>query len=228
MTDKHPYVLSTLHLTQLIAQFRNSFPQSLVVNAEMLQKLGIAPNNEGYVINTVRYLGIIDENGKKTELAGTVFSKHEDSEFSLEFGKMVSSAYKDLFDLHGDKSWTLEQNKLISFFRGADQTGANVGYRQALTFQTLATLSGRLESVKEKATSTPKPKTASPKKSKSVSEKKEKKIKVGSTETIGKAGKGERDFGLTVRIEINLPTGADKETYDKIFQSLRENLLNAD
>ena len=54
MADKHPYVLSQQHLTQLIEQLRNSFPQSLVVNAEMLQKLGIAPNNEGYVINTVR------------------------------------------------------------------------------------------------------------------------------------------------------------------------------
>jgi hypothetical protein len=228
MADKHPYVLSTLHLTQLIDQLRNSFPKSLVVNAEMLQKSGIAPNNEGYVINTIRFLGIIDENGKQTEVAATVFSKHEDSEFSSEFGKMVSSAYKDLFDLQGDKSWTLEQNKLISFFRGADKTGANVGYRQALTFQTLASLSGRLDSVKEKATRTPKPKTTSPKNNKSASGKKEKKTKIDLTGVVSKTGKGERDFALTIRIEINLPAGADKETYDKIFQSLRENLLDVD
>ena len=32
--------------------------------------------------------------------------------------------------------------------------------------------------------------------------------------------------GLTVRIEINLPAGGDKETYDAIFQSIKENLLN--
>ena len=228
MADKHPYVLSSQHLIQLIEQLRNSFPQSHIVNAEMLQKLGIAPNNEGYVINTVRYLGVIDENGKKTESASTVFSKHEDSEFALEFGKMVQSAYKDLFDLHGDKSWTLDKDKLISFFRAADQTGANVGQRQAATFQTLATLSGHLEVVKEKVPSITKPKAASLKNSKSASTKKEKKTGVDLPETIGKAGKGERDFALTVRIEINLPAGADKETYDKIFQSLRENLLNAD
>jgi hypothetical protein len=33
------------------------------------------------------------------------------------------------------------------------------------------------------------------------------------------------DFGLTVRIEVNLPPGGDQDTYDKIFRSMRENLL---
>jgi hypothetical protein len=32
--------------------------------------------------------------------------------------------------------------------------------------------------------------------------------------------------GLTVRIEINLPPGGDQATYDAIFKSIRENLLN--
>ena len=33
-------------------------------------------------------------------------------------------------------------------------------------------------------------------------------------------------FGLTVRVEVNLPADADQETYDKIFQSIRKNLIN--
>ena len=33
-------------------------------------------------------------------------------------------------------------------------------------------------------------------------------------------------FGLTVRIEINLPASGDQETYDRIFKSIRDNLLN--
>lgn len=36
-----------------------------------------------------------------------------------------------------------------------------------------------------------------------------------------------RDVGLTVRIEVNLPPAGDQETYDRIFRSIRENLLNA-
>ena len=38
--------------------------------------------------------------------------------------------------------------------------------------------------------------------------------------------KERRNFGLTVRIEINLPAAGDRETYDNIFRSIRENLLN--
>jgi hypothetical protein len=42
------------------------------------------------------------------------------------------------------------------------------------------------------------------------------------------AGNGKQpDVGLTVRIEVNLPPAADQETYDRIFRSIRENLLNA-
>jgi hypothetical protein len=34
------------------------------------------------------------------------------------------------------------------------------------------------------------------------------------------------NFGLTVRVEINLPSDGDQETYDRIFRSIKENLLN--
>lgn len=35
-----------------------------------------------------------------------------------------------------------------------------------------------------------------------------------------------KDFGLTVRVEINLPTAEDQAVYDRIFRSIRENLLH--
>lgn len=35
-----------------------------------------------------------------------------------------------------------------------------------------------------------------------------------------------RDMALTVRVEINLPAGGSRETYDNIFQSIKANLLN--
>lgn len=36
---------------------------------------------------------------------------------------------------------------------------------------------------------------------------------------------GAHNFGLTVRVEINLPADGSKETYDAIFKSIKENLL---
>ncbi len=98
MADKHPYVQTGGHLVQVIDHLRKSFPP--IVNAEMLKKLGIAPNSESYVISTIRFLGVINDEGKKTDKAASVFSKHDDAEFALEFGKMVSAAYGELFSLH--------------------------------------------------------------------------------------------------------------------------------
>jgi hypothetical protein len=49
------------------------------------------------------------------------------------------------------------------------------------------------------------------------------KVKLNSSEG---GGGSERTFGLTVRIEINLPSSGDQDTYDKIFKSIRENLIN--
>jgi hypothetical protein len=34
--------------------------------------------------------------------------------------------------------------------------------------------------------------------------------------------------GLTVRIEVNLPANGDQETYDRIFRSIRKNLIDGE
>src|SRR5206468_121818 len=103
-------------LVQVVNHLRKSFPAE--VSAETLKKLGIAPNNETYIINILRFLGVIDVDGKKTTKAASVFSKHDDGEFQKGFSELIESAYKDLFALHGKDTWTLAGDKLISFFRG--------------------------------------------------------------------------------------------------------------
>lgn len=127
-----------------------------------------------------------------------------------------------MFSLHGDKAWELPAEKLISFFRSSDQTSAIVGQRQATTFQTLAKLSGHGEPVKSSPAPVKKAKSATPKP-------KESKPNEDSTITVnnttGNQGHGQNGVGLTVRIEINLPASGDQDTYDRIFKSIRENLL---
>ncbi len=67
MTDKHPYISGAGNVAQAINHFRNSSPQT--INADTLKKLGLASNNESYLINILRFIGIIDEDGNKTEEA---------------------------------------------------------------------------------------------------------------------------------------------------------------
>lgn len=71
MADKHPYVTSNGPFIQVINHLRNSFPAT--VNADTLKKLGYAKKNESYVINTLRFIGIIDEAGNKTDKAPVRF-----------------------------------------------------------------------------------------------------------------------------------------------------------
>jgi len=226
MADKHPYISGTGGITGAINQFKKAFPTK--VNAETLKKLGIASNNESYLINILRFIAAIDSEGNRTTKAAAAFAKHDLGEFQQAFGDMIKSAYSDLFALHGEDAWTLGSDKLISFFRGSDQTSDLVGRRQATTFQALASFAGHGEVTSPKASAAPRSvaekggKIRAPK-----SKEKEKSSTVLLPPKKDPPPASGRDFGLTVRIEVNLPPAGDQDTYDRIFKSIRENLIDA-
>jgi hypothetical protein len=213
MDEKHPYA-SPGAVTAAVSQFRKSFPAK--ISTDTLRKLSIAPNNERYVINTLRFIGAIDAEGNQAEEAASAFNQHELTAFQKDFGEMVKTAYTELFKLHGDAAWELQLDGLISFFRTNDKTSDIVGRRQASTFQALASLAGHGEVPAPQKPST-KPKEAKHKspKSKVVDP------PVTADDKVPPAKGGEqRDVGLTVRIEVNLPAAADQKTYDMIFRSI--------
>jgi hypothetical protein len=224
VADKHPYISGSGGITAAMNQFKKAFPAK--VTADTLKKLGIASNNESYMINILRFIGAIDNDGNRTAEAQSVFSKHEPTEFQKSFGEMLKKAYSDLFSLHGEDAWSLSSDKLISFFRGSDQTSDLVGRRQATTFQILASFAGHGESPALKGSASSKKAAKTIEKVKRSEKKNQTPAKNATTggalePTVG------RDIGLSVRIEVNLPVAGDQATYDKIFKSIRENLLNA-
>jgi hypothetical protein len=221
VANKHPYSPGFGGVRAAISQLQKSFPST--VTSETLKKLGIAPKNESYIINILRFIGAIDAEGKKTEDAARVFSKSGE-DFQQDFEGMIKTSYADLFALHGDATWALPTDKLKAFFRHTDQTTDLVGMLQAATFQLLATFAGHGQ--------VPVPTTqkvaAKPKPTKAASSSKISGAAPAAITTPSSQKKEEpaRDLGLTVRVEVNLPPGADQETYDRIFRSIRENLLN--
>ena len=100
MANKYPYVASGGPLSKTIEHLRRSFPKE--VTADTLRKLGLAPKNESYVINVLRFLGVIDEEGKKVDAKSRAFLQHKDEAFAGDFEKLVRDAYGELFELHGD------------------------------------------------------------------------------------------------------------------------------
>lgn len=222
MADKHPYVQGPGALAQVITQFRKSFPAK--VDASTLRKLGIAPNNESYVLNVVRFLGLIDQEGKKTPDATKTFNLHDDAQFSKGFSGLVSKAYSELFDLHGDGAWDLDNPALINFFRTHDETTAVVGKLQASTFKGLAAYAGHGDIPVAKSTGAKG--KAKPSKQQAKTPAAAAPVAPVHASAAAKIQNTPGSVGLTVRIEINLPADGDQATYDRIFKSIRENLLN--
>lgn len=230
MADKHPYVSGTGVLVQVLDHLKKSFPANL--SADVLKKLGFAPKNESYIINTVRFLKLIDDKGARTEKAQKAFTLHDESAFQKAFSEIVKTAYAGLFSLHGDNAWSLDDSKLITFFRQTDQSSQLVGSRQASAFKALATYAGHPSSPASPKTKTTKGDTKASARKKPNSTSKLTGVSISqplhANADVSGSGpdKGNRNIGLTVRIEINLPATGDQETYDKIFKSIRENLLN--
>ena len=219
MADKHPYSPGGQGgIAAAINQLRKSFPKT--VDADTLRKLSIAPKNESYVINVLRFVGVLDATGNKTEDGSAVFSQG-DEEFKVGLEKMVKKAYTGLFDLYQEGAWALSQDKLMSYFRSTDQTSELVGRHQANTFQLLASFAGHGQPVSSTAPkNSPKVKTPKPPKIKTTGE-----VPPIKSHGLGDSQQHQGDFALTVRIEVNLPAQGDQDTYDKIFRSIRENLF---
>jgi hypothetical protein len=222
MADKHPYAQGTGALIQFLDQLRKSFPAT--VNADLLKKLGLAPKNESYIINVVRFLKLIDEEGKRTMDAQKLFTTHEDEPFQANLSKLIESAYSELFQIHAADTWSLAEEKLISFFRQTDQSSELVGKRQAATFRAIAAYAGHGETLSA-------PKARPAKRAERTPAKASKSGQGSAAEKQEPATPGHTkgtpaNVGLTVRIEVNLPSTGDQETYDRIFKSIRENLIN--
>ena len=219
----YPYIPSGGLIQTAFNQFRKSFPSK--VDSGTLKKLGIASSNEGALINILKFIGVLTEQNDKTPEGTKLFTQHADEDFQDELASLIKSAYEELFELRGDDAWKLDRDALISFFRGADETSAVTGGRQALTFQTLAALAGhRNETVTSRASSGPRQARATKPK---LHKKNEPEPREASRMTFPQSEQN-KTFGLSVRVEINLPANASASTYDNIFKSIRKNLLNDD
>ncbi len=219
----HPYISGPGSVEQMIGYLRKNFPAT--VTSETVKKFSLAPNNESYVINALQFLGVIDEEGKRTEKGHDVFVL-SDPEFAKGFEGLVKEAYSDLFEVRGDDAWSLSRPELVSYFRTTDKTSDVVGSRQAKLFQVFASIAGheidgkKIDGAATK--SAPKPKTTKIKPA--AKQKASSDLKVNSPKgSDGRSGGGS-DMSLTVRIEINLPGNGTQETYDAIFKSIRANL----
>ena len=225
----YPYISGQGAIVQTFAQLRKGFPSK--VDASYLQRFGIAPANESYIISILRFLELINEDGDRRD-ENTDFFFGGDEAFKPGLEKRLREGYSQVFDEMGDDALTAERDALANWFRASDKTSALVGQRQASTFQTLVALAGHGDVPASRATSGAKRVDAAVKKPKA----KRSSVSNRDDETALSAQPSKRtprsnaadaaDVGLTVRIEVNLPPGGDANTYDAIFASIKKHLMS--
>jgi hypothetical protein len=218
-----PYSTTVSGLNTTIQQLRSAFPAK--VTADTLKRWNIALNNESSILQTLRFIGLLDDEGAKQADAGKVFVLPDDA-FRPAFGELVKRGYASLFEDFGDGAWELDRARLIGFFRGADQTSARVGEQQAITFATLAALAGH----GPKAAGGNGNGTSSTPRARQSSGEPKAKQQAATTNRVAAqlqppAAPRASVPPLSVRIELNLPVSDKQEVYDNIFRSIRENLL---
>ena len=219
----YPYTYTTSGINKMIAQLRNSFPSPITVNK--IKQLGIDSGNERSVISALRFIGIIDENGEAIEDKKALFVIQDDKEFAEAFSKLIKDAYKELFDLHNDVAWTLSNSDLVQFFRTADDTGGVTGGRQARLFRVFSALSGKADP----PASRNREKTSPNKKASNKATPATNKPASTNSEIANQAPKQNSvlgHLGMSIKIEVNLPSDASAEAYDNIFKSIRKHLID--
>lgn len=226
-----PYTSGQGAITQTFAQLRKGGQSK--IDSSYLQRFNIAPANESYVLSVLRFLGIIDEKGTRSDDAsGYLFA--DDGAFMSGLEAAVRRSYSQLFDEMSD---ALQANRdtLTHWFRAVDKTSALVGQRQAATFLTLAALSGHGE-LPSTRTNSQRPSTStgtSNRRPKITSQNPGSKMEGSSSGTETPLGTSTKEneshggsVGLSVRVEVNLPADGDASTYDAIFASIRKHLMS--
>lgn len=226
-----PYTSGQGAVTQTFAQLRKGAPPK--IDASYLQRFNIAPANESYVLSILRFLGIIDEGGTRPDGRSDYLFGNDDA-FKTGLESAVRSAYSQLFDEMND-ALQADRDTLIHWFRGADKTSALVGQRQATTFLTLAALAGHGELPQARANGqktssssgspAKKPKASSTARSVAKPEAPASELLTAQSAPVA-VGSGDREVGLSVRVEVNLPAGGDAATYDAIFASIKKHLMS--
>ncbi|MBI2848928.1 MAG: DUF5343 domain-containing protein [Chloroflexi bacterium] len=103
------------------------------VDEGLLKSQGIAPRNEYKVIGALRFLGLIDEEGKPTERAHLL--KTRGSAYAFNLQEIIRSSYADLFRYLKDRESS--QEEIYNYFVAREKLGAEMAVKSARFFASL-------------------------------------------------------------------------------------------
>jgi len=198
----YPYILSQEKLKSFLTEISSrGIPEKIA--HEYLTSIGYKSTNDRPIIKILKFIEMIDANGKPNNN----YANFRDSTQTKQvMATLLKKAYSDLFvpypdPIHEDKK------KLDNWFKTKMGVGDRTAERASSTFLTLCSFAEFKELEKEEK----------------EDKTKERKIEVGEK----KEEKTPPSEGVVVNLNIQLvlPATENVDVYDKIFKSLKENIL---
>lgn len=184
-------------------------------NIEHLRGIGFSSSYDRAIIPILKDLGFIDNDGRPTQR----YKEFRDrSRSKIVMAEALREAYSDIFLIRENGISKSDREAIEGKFKSVHGSTDRVAELQAMTFLSLLPLADfSAVRSKEAALSDSKVDDSSP------------------DQFVGKSalppmsdlgGRGKRDIALSYRVDIYLPATRDIETYNAIFRSIKENLLN--
>ncbi|UTD13672.1 DUF5343 domain-containing protein [Treponema denticola] len=204
MTNEIPYMQASKNITAILEKMMHA-AQPTTFTLDFLKDLGFPSSNDRGVIKMLKYIGLLDQNGKPQE-AYRKFLDQTQSKYVL--AEQLRIAYDDLFNAnkHADEMSIAE---LKGWFRTKTGVSEAVAEKIATTFKTFVDF-------------------ADFSRGKQVHPIKHDKVQSESSIPLVQSTNGIDDnnrIGLVYRFEIHLPDTQNIDTYRAIFKALKEELI---
>ncbi len=199
--EKVPYITNTSSVKGFLQKIQETGEPSKVTQAH-LESIGFASKNDRPLISLFKYIGFLDTSGVPTDRYRKYRSKKNGPRV---LAVAIKSAYSGLFATYPD-AYRRDVEALADYFRTQTGLGERTVGVVVSTFKELcenADFEGLEEGIEDQVTEDAKSKGA---------EKRTPASRAVSPEIV-------------INIQLQLPLSEKEEVYDKLFASLRKNLI---
>ena len=187
--------------------FLNRIPSAQTpskVTQEYLEAAGFRSKNDRAIISVLKFVGLLDEEGKPTESYTLLRDKNQAGAI---LASLVKQTYSELFEMYPDAQ--NQSSQTLKNFFSTKTTGA-----EPVVNQIVATFKGLCEQASFEATGS------------AAFEPVEKATRPESQSVIRQTQTPMPSWVvINLNIQLQLPPTEDSAIYDKIFQSLKKHLL---
>jgi hypothetical protein len=199
------------------------------VDSNWLAMIGLTKSNDKSLINVLRGLGFIGEDGIPTErwINFRDFTKR-----SAVMEEALKDAYSDLFEAYPEAHKQTDED-LINFFKNRqspDGSKTGVAERTATatlqTFKALGKIAGMMPSDTIKKTQSVKQTSRKSPSRVQAPESTKKEADIPVDTKVGSKTISSPQLILNVNIQLAVPETTDEDVYDKFFAALKRNLMS--